>query len=162
MQSMAGLSMPVAIEWPEGLGISMSTIAKICRESGRHDVLLAIEEVDRREHGGDRKSDRIKNAVGILDSDVSWKSSGKLLSRLKQQQLALLDAVLSGDKTIHAACVEACFRRKELNPLNERIDHNRKQIHSTSTFAQKMVNALVERIDHSRAFQTRMNQYYQW
>ena len=91
-------------------------------------MLLAIEEVDKKEHGGDRKSASIKNAAGILDKSssdgVRQRTSGKLLSRLKREQPELLDAVLKGDKTIHAACVEAGFRRKEVNTAADRIDHN--------------------------------------
>ena len=62
MQSMVGLSMSVATEWPEGLGIPMSTIAKICRETGPPDVLLAIEGVDRREPGRPSKDEEIEVA----------------------------------------------------------------------------------------------------
>ena len=51
--------MLVATEGPEGLGIPMSTIAKICRETGPPDVLLAIEGVDRREPGRPSKDEVI-------------------------------------------------------------------------------------------------------
>ena len=99
---------------PLSLGIPMSTIAKICRETGRHDVLLAIEEVDRREPGRPSKDELIDaDGINYRPDNERQRTSGKLLSRLKREQPDLLNSVLSGDKTIHAACVEAGIRKKE-------------------------------------------------
>jgi hypothetical protein len=123
MQSMVRLSMSVAIEGAEGLGIPMSTIAKICRETGRHDVLLAIEEVDRMEpHRPKEDKETPTNGRGYVEN--AYNSSAKLLSRLKREQPVLLDAVFKGDKTIHAACVEAGFRKREVNTTAGTIDHD--------------------------------------
>ena len=83
MQSMVGLSMLVATEGAEGLGIPMSTIAKICRETGTPDVLLAIEEVGRREPGRPSKDEAIGGDATNYKADNERQRTWGALLKMK-------------------------------------------------------------------------------
>lgn len=94
----------LSADLPNGLNTDFKTLWNLC--SDHPDVQALLDEVTATQHGGDRKSEEIKNDNVNLDSEVpNGNSRAYGIRKLRKYAPELLDRVTQGDLTVHAALI---------------------------------------------------------
>ncbi len=98
---------------PRGLGSDVKTIGKLCHD--RPDVESAIERVTQRKPGNPTGENQYQS--GTVDninnsSRPNGTSKQAALRRLRKDAPEMLERVLAGEISAHAAMVEAGFRKR--------------------------------------------------
>lgn len=97
---------------PDGLGVSMDTLRKLCKDDNA--ALAIIERETQRPHGGDRRSERFNvDNINVTDRPTGT-SKEQALRKLRTDAPELHRQVLDGQLSPHAAMIEAGFRRKTI------------------------------------------------
>lgn len=100
----------VTAEPLSGLGGSVDMLRHLCRDDP--EALDLLDQVTRRDHGGDRQSDEFKtHNVQLESSGNNGGRRDKALRKLRTDAPQLHAEVLAGNLTAHAAMIQAGFRR---------------------------------------------------
>jgi hypothetical protein len=103
----------VSTRFPQGLGTDLKTLKNLCRDHPK--AIDAIDRACKREPGGDQRSEQAK-AIIVDNINIESRPDGTSreagLRRLRKDRPDLHEQVLEGKKSVHAACVEAGFRKK--------------------------------------------------
>lgn len=100
---------------PEGLGVDLGILRKICRDD--QEALSIIERETKRPHGGDRKL--VIKIDNVQLDNPTGNTAERALRKLRTDAPELHRQVIDGSISPHAAMIEAGFRRKTLTvPLD--------------------------------------------
>lgn len=102
---------------PDGLGIDLDTLRKLCRDDPEaRDI---IDRETQRPSGGDRHSQTFNDNNVNTEQRPVGNSADQALRKLRADAPSLHGRVLAGELSPHAAMVEAGFRRKSITvPLD--------------------------------------------
>lgn len=125
---------------PEGLGVDLTMLRKICRDDV--EALDIIDRETKRSNGGDRRSARFgDNNVNAEISRPAGNSAEQALRKLREDAPELHRQVLDGTISPHAAMIEAGFRKRTITvPL----DPERAAVTLTRHFTPDELRELVE------------------
>lgn len=99
----------VAATLPDGLGIDMATLKRLCRDDA--EAVDLIDQATQQPPGRPAKKESIDN-VTHLKEGPDGNSKEQALRRLRKDRPDLHAEVIAGEKSPHAAMVEAGFRPK--------------------------------------------------
>lgn len=102
---------------PEGLGTTLDRLEKICKDTPAESLLKGQIKQAGKQAPPKGNSNAVKNKDGItmLVSNITDNTANYKLARLKRDDPALAERVISGELSAHAAAVEAGFANPKVS-----------------------------------------------
>jgi hypothetical protein len=98
---------------PDGLGTDVRTLKNLCGDDT--EALDALDRATTGKHGGDHTSKESKSNNVKLAKAPEGTSNTYALRKLRKDRPDLHQQILDGEKSAHAAMIEAGFRKKSIS-----------------------------------------------